>query len=300
MTAEEQPVRLRRSDIALGARLLRATRVVDTAARLFDRLRSRLVVSLASDRFLHEYNDLAYGKSDRYVLSASDASLMPWEDEVVERFFPKSPARLLIGGAGGGREVFALARRGYEIVAFDPSPLMVSSMAAQIGCQPILAFRARFETLPLLESASTRGRGHDSSDETRPASDCAVTNLSEMGRFDAALLGLTSFSHLRYENDRIKVLAEFARVTAGPIVLSFFHAPAPGAISPHRSKRRGKALAHFAAGRLPAPEGDRFSIGIGYYHTFRRDELERLFERASLSILHLDLEANWSHAVVIR
>jgi hypothetical protein len=94
---------------------------VNAAFRRFDRLRATLVQALASDAVLDRCNDLSYGKalSSRPDSTGFRAYLFPWEEQVIDRFFPSSPARILVDGAGGGREVFALAERGYEVVAFQ-------------------------------------------------------------------------------------------------------------------------------------------------------------------------------------
>ena len=88
---------------------------------------------MASDRLLSKYNDLTYAHSDAYHPGSSryrDA-LHPWEETVVGSHFPAPPSRVLIGAAGGGREAFALARRGYAVVAFEPSPLADRMSAAR-------------------------------------------------------------------------------------------------------------------------------------------------------------------------
>jgi hypothetical protein len=49
--------------------------------------------------------------------------LFEWEEAWFEADLPKPPAKILIGGAGSGREVRHLLEKGYEIVAFDPAPV---------------------------------------------------------------------------------------------------------------------------------------------------------------------------------
>src|SRR5512142_2340602 len=104
-----------------GARLIRATLLVDRIYLLFDRVRGHIVPRLASDEVVAAYNDLAYGQTQAYRAdsSAFRRGLFGWEKEAIARFFPAAPARVLVGGAGGGREVFALAEMGYEVVAFE-------------------------------------------------------------------------------------------------------------------------------------------------------------------------------------
>ena len=117
---------------AWAARAVRLTHLVDRAYRRFDRLRSALVVSFASDRFFDEYNSLAYSATENYQpgSEAFRSGLFDWEEDAVRRYFPAPPSRVLVGGAGGGREPFALADKGYVVVAFDPAEPLVRAMAA--------------------------------------------------------------------------------------------------------------------------------------------------------------------------
>jgi hypothetical protein len=56
-----------------------------------------------------------YGADDHNL-----SGLMPWEESALDRFFGGCGS-LLVGAAGGGREVLALARQGYRVTAFDCS-----------------------------------------------------------------------------------------------------------------------------------------------------------------------------------
>jgi len=151
---------------SLAARAIRATSLVDTAYRRFDSLRSRLVTRFAPDAVLDAFNDLTYGVTGVYRPDASNyrSELFNWEQEAFARAFPAPPARVLVGGAGGGREAFALAERGYEVVAFEPSAALAAAMAAHaaedrpdVGAtfrRPIRvrAYVGRYEDLPDLKT----------------------------------------------------------------------------------------------------------------------------------------------------
>src|SRR4051794_9728091 len=101
------------------------------AHRYFDKARSRAVVRWASEDVLEAFNALAYESDKAYVPGTRKFRhhLFAWETAAIGRFFPPAPARLLIGGAGGGREAFALAERGYEVVAFEPAAGLAAGMA---------------------------------------------------------------------------------------------------------------------------------------------------------------------------
>ena len=70
-----------------------------------------MVSALASDEILDRYNEIAYGGTSRYQpdSGAFRARLFPFEEAAFEQFFPKPPARILIGGAGGAASMNARA-----------------------------------------------------------------------------------------------------------------------------------------------------------------------------------------------
>jgi hypothetical protein len=112
------------------ARLILGTRLIDKAYRAIDRARSVIVLTLASDEVLDRFNYLAYGLDRTYAPDSTTfrSYLFPWEEKIVEEYFPPPPARLLIGAAGGGREALALARMGYQVLAFEPVPQLASAL----------------------------------------------------------------------------------------------------------------------------------------------------------------------------
>src|SRR5918994_2664192 len=95
-----------------GFRFILATRRLDRTYRRLDRLRSTAILAIASDAALERFNAWTYSGSASYRPGSEDfrTDLFPWEEEAIERFFPRPPARVLVGGAGGGREPLALAR----------------------------------------------------------------------------------------------------------------------------------------------------------------------------------------------
>jgi SAM-dependent methyltransferase len=270
---------------SLGARLICATLAVDTAYQRFDRLRSELVLALASEGVLDRYNDRIYGTTNTYRADspAFRRPLFPWEDQVIRRFFPAPPARLLIGGAGGGREAFALASRGYQVVAFEPSWALVETMAANVPEGSVVAvFRASYEEMPRLCPV-------------RPGD--PVADLGEMGSFDAGILGWASFSHLRTEERRVETLKAFARATHGPLLVSFWSRSEATGV-PEKPGRLRRLL----PGRFNRESGSRFGPAVGYYYLFSETELTAVARQAGLDVIHYNAEEldNWPHAVLAR
>jgi len=269
-----------------GARLILASRWLDRGYGLLEKVRSELVLAFASDETLDRYNDLAYSGSSEYDPSSSAfrAYLFPWEEQVVDRFFPTPPARVLVGGAGSGREAFALLERGYEVVAFDPSVGLTSLMASRTHpAGKLSVYRGGYEDLPVLSAVGGDG---------------GTVSLADMPPFDASVIGWGSYSHLRTTEQRINTLRAFGDATDGAVVVSFLKLA-----SSHLGLRRLAGLRRFLRARKGRQAGDAFSVHIGFYHVFDDHEVRDLAQRAALEVTYLnsdDRETNWPHAVLER
>ncbi len=250
----------------LAVRLIYLSRAVDRAFRLFDALRSRVVLALASESTLEAYNDFVYGRAPEYQTDAAlfRRGFFQWEEQVVGRLFPPPPARVLVGGAGGGREVFALAERGYEVVAFEPSAALAKRLEdanARAGSGASV-FLGRYTAMTTLQ----------------PIGGGATVRIEALGPFDAVVFGWCSFSHIRTHAERVGSLRAMAAVSDGPILMSFF----------------------------PAPNGvarDAFSSGVGYFRQTDETEARALAAEAGLDVLELsmdELDGRWPHIVMRR
>jgi SAM-dependent methyltransferase len=264
-----------------AAALLQATTLVDRAYRAFSGVRSALVASLAPDSVLDAYNERAYGNAGVYRPGSANfrEALFRWEEGVIERHFPPAPARVLVGGAGGGREPLALAARGYEVVAFDPAARLVDALGARAaGMWNLTALAGRYEDLPRLRSSENGAR----------------VNLQDMRPFDAAILGWASYSHLRTAASRRTALERVAAVTTGAILLSFYLCPPPPPPSGVRA---------WLAGRHLWSPTDRFTPAVGFYHLSTKDELLGELAAAGLEVVEFsadDLDGRWPYCVARR
>ena len=260
------------------ARLIASSLIVDRAAVLFDRLRSRLVCSLVPDDVLHAYNALAYGSSPSYQPGhgAFRTEWFPWERRAVDSCFPPPPTRVLIGGSGGGREALKLAERGYEVIAFDPVRALVDGLPrADAGAGHVTACVGSYEALPLLHTLNGR-----------------AVSLEDWQPFGAGICGWASLAHVRTDAARVTALRAMAALVDGPILLSVY------APSWQPSARRGVrgGLSRWLYG-----DGAMFLPGMGRVQTFNEAALRDLIARAGLEILLLDTSPaidNWPHAVV--
>jgi hypothetical protein len=252
----------------LLARTLWATRLVDRLYGTFDRIRSRLVLRFGSDAFFDAFNDAAYGGQAAYQpgTTAFRTDLFPWESRAIEAHFPKPPASILIGGAGGGREALALERRGYSVVAFEPAAPLAGALAGAVRTSPraIEVLVGRYEDLPRLR---------------RPDDAASEVDLRQRARFDAALLGWASFSHIRSDAGRVNALRQMSALTGGPILLSYFSYLDD---RPASSTRR-----------------ESFGMQVGSFRQLTETEARDLFDEAGLDVLYHQHDG-WPCAVVRR
>lgn len=259
-----------------GVRLIRATFLLDRAYARLDRLRSSVILALASDSVLDQFNDWVYSRADAYRPGTTSfrRQLHPWEEDVISRLFPRPPARILVGGAGAGREPLALAGRGYAVVAFEPARPLAEAMTqqaeAEAQSEQLTVLLGSYEDLPRL---------------TRLA-DGSPVMAETGGPYHAAILGWGSFSHIRTESLRVRTFETFARLTAGPILVSF-SVVRPGDAAPSRPR---SVLGRMAARRGRQPV-DRFNPLFGFEHPVNENEIVALAGRAGLKVVELRFAA---------
>jgi len=112
------------------------------------------------------------------VRAPSHAELFPWEARWFERRLPPAPARVLVGGAGTGREPVALVAAGYDVDCLEPARELVDRCRRAVPGGVVL--QATYEELA---AAVLDGAGG-------PAA--AVAGQS----YDAGVLGWTSLSYV--------------------------------------------------------------------------------------------------------
>lgn len=111
----------------LAARVYLAVgRTVRLTVGGIDSLFQGLSRGLLSDGVIDRISQLSYGSGDAYVRDGwLDSGFQFWEQLVVDRYFQQGP--ILVAAAGGGREVIALVRAGFETDGFDCSTAMVEA-----------------------------------------------------------------------------------------------------------------------------------------------------------------------------
>ena len=173
-----------------------------------------------------------------------------WERAWWAADLPAAPARLLIGGAGAGREVQALGAAGHQVWAWDPVPAAAEALSRLLGAE-----------------STACARHEDTARWPGPP------------RVDAVLFGWGSLTHVLDAGERARVLAAANARTDGPILASVWtreaFPPASGRAAA-LGERVGAAL-----GRLRGlSPGDADALGYapwcGFGHRFELGELEAL------------------------
>mgnify|MGYP000138231849 CR=1 FL=1 len=238
------------------------------AARI---LHSGLWCGLASDELLAQV-DLAVYARGRYAYHDTDEhnlrGLFPWERRALAEHFP-STGRLLVTGAGGGREVVALEALGFDVLAYE--------------CNPEL--RARANGLLARRGAQARV-GAVARDQCPPYP----------GDLDAAVVGWGSFTFLRGADRRRRFLRDLAGGLrpGAPALLSFF---VRGDARRFRwIARLGNTLGRARRGP-PVEPGD--VLDPVWQHYVTRDELAGDLAVAGLQLVTFSTDG-YGHAVVRR
>lgn len=198
------------------------------------------------------------------------ASLWHWERGWFARRLPPPSGRLLVGGAGAGREAASLCASGYAVDALEPAPRPAQSCRAVIGSQGDVVV-ACYEDL---SQAVLDGMGG-------PAAPLAHR------RYDAVLLGWGSLTHVLEPEERFRLLQACCRLApTGPILASFWFTPEE--ISRGRAHAAGQTIGQLI-GRLrglPSPSSAvSFGSWFGFAHTFTREEIETLAQRVGRSLI---------------
>jgi hypothetical protein len=186
--------------------------------------------------------------------------LAAWEEEWIARDLPRAPARVLIGGAGEGREGIALEGRGYTVGALEPGALAVGR------CMAVLSDRAvvRRGTYEELASAVLDGA---------PSGLDAIAG----GEWDAIWLGWTSVMHVLEDRERARLFEACDRICpSGPILATFY--PTERARRSGRAHRVGlsigRAIARARGGIVAPGDAESFGFACGFLRGWTREEME--------------------------
>lgn len=225
-------------------------------------------LGLMDNRHLDGIGARYYERKPVWRDDAHNASgLFSWEDAAVRNFFPAAGA-ILVGASGGGREVAALAKRGYRVEGFEcGAPLLEYSQAwlKRVGVEARIV-------------AAEPGRVPDG-----------------LGRCDGVVVGWTAYMHIPGRSNRVAFLKRLrALVSPGaPILLSFLtrRGPSRRLTWIHRGARLLRAV-RFS--RDPVEYGD--TLEGTFDHEFTRDEVASELKEAGFELAFWE-ESPSGHAV---
>jgi 2-polyprenyl-3-methyl-5-hydroxy-6-metoxy-1,4-benzoquinol methylase len=182
--------------------------------------------------------------------------LWPWEADVIREHF-KDKKHILVAGAGGGREVIALARLGYDVTAFDFSSYLTSACRRNIqkaGCHAQV-----FDTLP----------------DKLP---------DGLGAYNALLIGRGFYHHIPSRTRRVAFLGACrAHLDLGaPIILSDFFTRSVDSKFYLQTRTVANILRWLRNHKEQVELGDWLTNCM--QHAFTREEIEKEFLDAGIEL----------------
>lgn len=190
-------------------------------------------------RETHTGNTIGYADAEY-----TQRGLEPWEQAYVAAHVP-SESRILVTGAGGGREVWALLEQGHDATGYEPNVAFVEGGAATLAAQ-----------------------GHPGRLHVMPRDGFPV----EEGEWDAVIVGWGSYMSIPGRATRITFLRQALAHTApgGSLLVSGWYRPDD---SPYdRTVARVGSAIRRALRRPPLDVGD--ALIDCFQHRFTRKDLE--------------------------
>jgi hypothetical protein len=193
-----------------------------------------------------------------------------WEKFVLERFFQRG-SRIVVAGAGGGREVLALRKAGFDAEGFECSlPLVRAS--EQI-----------FERLG----------------ESKYLTLCEPDRVPEGPRiYDGLVVGWTVYTHIPTKARRVAFLQALSEraLPGSPLLISYFarQSGASDDVLVYRTARLWRFL--LRGRREPLEVGDRISYAR-FVRSFTSDEVEAELRDAGFRSAHHGAEGDLGYTV---
>lgn len=192
--------------------------------------------------------------------------LAPWELDWLDEDLPSPPARVLVGGAGAGREVAALRAMGHFVGGLEPGPTAVERCRDVAGSGAPIA-RGTYEDL---SAAVLDGAAHEE-----------VAGIAAE-RWDAVLLGWTSMMHVLDPAERVRLFVALDQLCRGGPILGTFYPP-ERARSGGRLRTLGnvigRAIARARGGVQDPGEDESFGFTCGFLRVWSTAEVEAVASR---------------------
>jgi hypothetical protein len=208
---------------------------------LFD----RASLGALDERFYEDKREKVFDGDFRYFDPEYNAAgLFDWESCAIDEHFPAG-GKVVVTGAGGGREVLALLDRGFEAVGYEPNERLVEAGSA------FLASRGHAGCLQPIER------------DAFPSCD---------NELDAIVVGWGSYMLIPGRARRVAFLRDARRQLeeGGPMLVSYFERPPRGAY--FRTLAGVANTIRALLGRERVEVGD--ALVPNYVHHFTRREIE--------------------------
>jgi hypothetical protein len=204
--------------------------------------------------------------------------LHDWEAAALDAApFPRA-GHLLLGGAGGGRELRPILERGFTVTAFEPSQLWRA--AREVGGTRARVMQGSYSDLV---RAVTEHEG-------------PLRSIADE-RFDGIVLGWGSLTHVIDADERRALFTALRRVgPSAPVLLSF---QLIGSAYYGDAWLRGwlhRVLRRIGAPGEPCPPGLHFTRRAGFIYQFSATELDALAAETGYAVARFTPQW-YSHAV---
>ena len=265
--------------------VLAVDRAASATARAASMLRDELLLAWVRPTHRARITDALYAIQDAYAPGGRtfEQGFFEWEAQALEHPSVPRRGRVLVGGAGGGREMAAFRARGYDIVGFDPCEPLVRGAQQRFAADPGVTI--------VCGSYADLGRTADAN--RHPLADALAGPP-----IDLVVLGWGSFSYVATESEAVELMRTIRSLApTAPVLLSFLR-PTLGAPAIAGARARLRRL--FA--RLGAPgrpgTGDAFSPWAGFYRAVAMEEIRTLAGAAGYDVALLR-EDWYAHALLV-
>lgn len=259
----EQKQRAKRAaKVPLWVRAVQGTdRLAWYAYRAQEVARDELLCTWVPADSRHAVTAHVYARQEAYLPggTAFETGLFDWENRVLSAPPFPTTGRILLGAAGGGRELRVLCERGFEVVAFEPNDTLRAGAEAVAKRHPkARVIAAAYDDLV---AATTDGTG-------------PLAETLAQAPFDAVVLGWGSLTHLLTHAEHVALLRAARRASpGGPVLASFF--VRPGRPASGKGARLRRALRRISAslGANVPSDGVAYEMNGGFVYFFTEEEI---------------------------
>jgi hypothetical protein len=221
-----------------------------------DAVLSGFWLGLMSEKSLDNYDDLHYLSSQKYYSDDYNLSgLARWEKERIETYFSGAKKILLIG-AGGGRETYALSKMGFDVESYECNMALV-----EYGNE--FLFRNGInQKIKYLAKNSVPG---------------------ENVKYDGIIIGWGAYSHIRGKKIRLSFLSKLHPLLSNeaPLMISFV--TSEGRSRQDKITKKVSGFFRSLSGRDKTETGDR--LMSCFIHYFTEEEIKQELLQSKFTVI---------------